>query len=330
MLKGGLASTKSAQVGVEVLVEGVTPLGAEVGVDAAQCEVHLRQPPGGGVHLPPEHGDAVAPSTAGLTNLSAWTNIPALPQAGSYTRPLNGSSISTSSWTTVRGVELAAAFALGGGELAEEVLVDAAEDVEGPVFLRRQVIPGEGVDQPSQHDRGEFPGGQFFGSTPFRDGFSRSMASMVMSMRESMSGRFAAARRSSHLCPLGGSRTPRRQGRITISVREHGPLRCPGVGMKYSEDLSSTRVASSRSRLLNTSETYFRKISPVDDVLVLRGVHVGAEVDSAASHSAASTDLAVPFDFFVLGATRSPFCPFNSQTARFGEAHVFSRVVSRT
>ncbi len=37
-------------------------------------------------------------------NSSLCTNMPPEPQHGSYTRPLYGSSISTSSWTTERGV----------------------------------------------------------------------------------------------------------------------------------------------------------------------------------------------------------------------------------
>ena len=66
-------------------------------------------------------------------------------------RPWYGSSISTSSWTTeLRRVELAAALALGVGELAQEVFVDAAQDVLGAALRVAQADGADEVDQLAQ------------------------------------------------------------------------------------------------------------------------------------------------------------------------------------
>ena len=49
-----------AQVRVHVVMKRVAPLRAEVGLDSAQREVHLRQPPRSRVLLLPEHRDVIA------------------------------------------------------------------------------------------------------------------------------------------------------------------------------------------------------------------------------------------------------------------------------
>jgi hypothetical protein len=65
------------------------------------------------------------------TNFSDCTNMPPEPQHGVVDAALVGGEHLDEQRTTQRGVELAAVLALGAGELGEEVLVDAAEQVLG-------------------------------------------------------------------------------------------------------------------------------------------------------------------------------------------------------
>ena len=51
---------------MQILVEGVTPAGTEVGFDAADGEVHLGQPPGRVVELLAVDGDVVPPPAVGF------------------------------------------------------------------------------------------------------------------------------------------------------------------------------------------------------------------------------------------------------------------------
>ena len=99
-------------VGFEVLVLGVEkrvgPRLAQVGLDAADGEVHVGQLPGGRVGLLAEDGDVADAPRCSSTNRSDWTNPGApgrQPQHGSKTRPLYGSSMRTSRRTTHVGVK---------------------------------------------------------------------------------------------------------------------------------------------------------------------------------------------------------------------------------
>ena len=77
----------------------------------------------------------MASSAAGFflcsaTKRALCTNMPPEPQAGSRMRPWNGSMhFDEQADDAARRVELAALLALGAGELAEEVFVDAPEGV---------------------------------------------------------------------------------------------------------------------------------------------------------------------------------------------------------
>ena len=53
----------------------------------------------------------------------------------------------------IGGVELTAQFPLGSRELAEEVLVHPAENVQSLVLLAGEVLAGEGVDESAQASR---------------------------------------------------------------------------------------------------------------------------------------------------------------------------------
>ncbi len=62
-----------------------------------------------------------------------------------------------------RGVELAAALALGAGELAQEVLVDTAQDVSGFVLAGAKGDSRDKVDQFTEHHRVEGGAGVLLG-----------------------------------------------------------------------------------------------------------------------------------------------------------------------
>ena len=57
------------EIGVQVAVEGVGVFRAEIGFDAANGEVHLGEPPGGGVALLTEDGDVVSLAAVGFDEL---------------------------------------------------------------------------------------------------------------------------------------------------------------------------------------------------------------------------------------------------------------------
>jgi hypothetical protein len=71
------------EVGVQVAQEGVGGLRAEVGLDAADGEVHVRQPPGGRVGLLAEDGDVGLLPAVGLDEALRLHEHAAEPQQGS-------------------------------------------------------------------------------------------------------------------------------------------------------------------------------------------------------------------------------------------------------
>ena len=96
------------KVGVAIIVEAVTV--GDLALDASDGKVHLRQSPRRVVGFLAVDGAAHArpplpfPVAWAAMNAADCTNMPDEPQQGSYTRPRYGSSISTSSFTTQRGV----------------------------------------------------------------------------------------------------------------------------------------------------------------------------------------------------------------------------------
>ena len=134
-LNGGLARTKSnapdGLVRIVVVAVDVAAV-ADVALQAVHGEVHAAQAPGLVGLLDAEDGELGRRGSSCARRRSArdCTNMPPEPQAGSRMRPWKGSRISTSSARCCAGrVELAALLPLGPRELAEEVLVDAAEGV---------------------------------------------------------------------------------------------------------------------------------------------------------------------------------------------------------
>ena len=124
-----------AQVGVEVAVEAVGVFGAEVAVDAAQGEVHASEAPGGGVTLLAEDLE-VAVAAAVFDEEAFALDEHAAGAAGGVVDGAAGGGEHGDEQADdgPRGVELAAVFSLGGGEAGEEIFVDAAEDVAAALF----------------------------------------------------------------------------------------------------------------------------------------------------------------------------------------------------
>ncbi len=123
------------QVLVQVAVEAVGVLGAEVGFDAANGEVHRGEPPGRRVGLLAVDADVADAAAVGLDEFLALDEH----AAGAATRVedaalVGGEHLDQDPDDAAGRVELAALLALGTGELREEILVDAAQDVLGAVL----------------------------------------------------------------------------------------------------------------------------------------------------------------------------------------------------
>ena len=123
-----------AQVGMEVAAEGVGVLRAEVGLDAADGEVHHGEAAGGGVALLAVDADVAEPAAVGFDEFFRLHEHAAGAAAGIVDAALvGGEHLDEAAHDAGRGVELAAVLALGAGEAGEEILVDAAEQIDGAV-----------------------------------------------------------------------------------------------------------------------------------------------------------------------------------------------------
>jgi hypothetical protein len=120
------------QVRVLVAGEGVGGLFAQVEVDAADGEVHRRQPPGGGVGFLPVDGHVAQLAPVGLDEFFGLHEHAAGAAAGVVHLAVVGGEHGDQGLDDAGGgVELAALLALGAGELAEEVFVHLAQHVAG-------------------------------------------------------------------------------------------------------------------------------------------------------------------------------------------------------
>ena len=126
-----------AQVGVEILGERVGRAVAEVGLDAAEGEVHLGQLPGGVGELLAVDGDVGALAAVGLHELGGLHEHAAGAAGGVVDAAVVGlEHLDQRLDDRARRVERAGVLAgLLAGELAEEVLVDAAEHVVAAVVV---------------------------------------------------------------------------------------------------------------------------------------------------------------------------------------------------
>ena len=155
----------------------------DVGADAADGEVHVGQAPGGVVGLLAVDADVAEAAAVLLDELLAADEHAARAAAGVVDAALvRRQHLDEHADDAAGRVELAALLALGAGELGEEVLVDAAEDVLGAI---RRAAEADVADTRliSWARRAlSRPGrAKSLGRTPLRVGFSRSMASMASS-----------------------------------------------------------------------------------------------------------------------------------------------------
>lgn len=137
-----------AEVGMEVAPEGVGVLGAEVGLDAAQGEVHDGEATGGGVALLAVDADVAKLVAVGFDEFFRLHEHAAGAAAGIVDAAfVRGEHLDEEADDALRGVELAAFFALSAGELAEEVFVDATEDVFRAAGLVAHADRADEVDE---------------------------------------------------------------------------------------------------------------------------------------------------------------------------------------
>ena len=124
---------------MQVAVERVGVLFAEIPINTANGQVHLSQPPGGMVRFLAVDADVADSTAVGLDELfrldehsagtAAWVIDSALVRSQHFDQNTDHAA---------GRIELAALLSLGAGELREEIFIDAAEDVLGAVFLVTQ------------------------------------------------------------------------------------------------------------------------------------------------------------------------------------------------
>src|ERR1051325_1377974 len=110
---------------MKVAPEGAGVLGAEIGLDAADGEVHHGEAARGGVALLPVDADVAEPAAVGFDEFFRLHEH----AAGTAARIVNAASVGSEHLNeetddALRCVELAAFLALGARELAEEVFVN--------------------------------------------------------------------------------------------------------------------------------------------------------------------------------------------------------------
>src|SRR5215203_6455248 len=120
----------SLEIGMEIFVEAIGGLRAEIGVNATNGKVHARQTPGGGIGFLAVDGEVVPTAAVLLHEALGGYEHAARAAAGIEDPAAEGLEHRHQELDdALRCVELAAALAFRCRELAEEVLVDTAEDV---------------------------------------------------------------------------------------------------------------------------------------------------------------------------------------------------------
>ena len=128
---------------MEIRAESIGRMGTEIAVDAADGEVHDGELPGGGIRLLSVDADVAQLAAVSLDELFALHEESAGAVAGVVNAALVGREHEHEELVhALRGVELAAAFALGTGKATEEVFVDAAQKIDRPVGRRSSLTPG--------------------------------------------------------------------------------------------------------------------------------------------------------------------------------------------
>jgi len=136
------------EVLVRVIVERALAVPGDVGLDATNGEVHLAEPPGGLIGFLAVDAEVGAASAVGFDEFFGLHEHAARPA----TRVKDAAFVRLDHFDEelddrLRCVEFAAFFAFAGGELAEEVFVDAAENVARAAFLVAEADGADEVDE---------------------------------------------------------------------------------------------------------------------------------------------------------------------------------------
>src|SRR5439155_18402476 len=153
---------------MEIAPEGVRLLFAEIGFDAADGEVHHGEPAGGGVALLTVDADVAELAAVSFDEFFRLHEHAAGPAAGIVNAAFVGREhLDEETHNALRSVELAAFLAFGAGELAEEVFVDAAEDVFRAVRLVAHADRADEIDEFAEAVFVERGAGVVFRQNPF-------------------------------------------------------------------------------------------------------------------------------------------------------------------
>ena len=123
-------------VSVQIVGESVGMSRAQVDVDTTDRHIHLTQPPGRRIGFLAKDGNIADSAAVSLDKRLALDEH----AAAAATRIIDTVSLvgldhfDQQADHAARRIELAAAFALGAGEPAEEIFIDAAQDIFGPAF----------------------------------------------------------------------------------------------------------------------------------------------------------------------------------------------------
>ncbi len=137
-----------AEIGVDVAAEGVGLLGPEVGLEAAQGEIHDGQAAGGGVALLAINRDVAELAAVGFDEfLGLHEHAPGAAAGVVDAALVRREHADEEADDAARGVELAAILPLGAGELGQKVFIDPAENVLGAVFPVAEADRADEVDE---------------------------------------------------------------------------------------------------------------------------------------------------------------------------------------
>ena len=155
----------------------------DLGVDAADREVHLGEPPGGVVRLLAVDRDVAELAGVRFDELLALHEHAAGAAARIVDAALVGRQhLDQHADDVRRRIELAAALAFGAGEAGEEIFVDAAEGVLGAVGRSAESDIADQIDDLAEPLLVEAGRAKSLGSTPLSERLSRSIALMASSI----------------------------------------------------------------------------------------------------------------------------------------------------
>ena len=139
------------QIGVQIVVEGVRGVGADIALDAADGQVHLEQLPGRGVRFLAVDGDIAQPPLVIFDEALRLHEHASRAAAGIVnSAPFRLQHLHQQGDDRLRRVKFAPFLALGAGELAQEIFVNPAQDVPRPAGRIPQADRADEVDQFAQ------------------------------------------------------------------------------------------------------------------------------------------------------------------------------------